>query len=156
MSVLQLFQKATRSEKVSKVHMQWSFSCHVSTLMYSSTTAAPKCNSLYAVLTMAFSPSYIFIHKPHTCGMLQYKVYSCNVLVALVKPTHTCLWKRTCSLFKNMMFISWRIWQLYIWPIESSWTFTNSTDLSRSILFATQKLDKRNSKPVYLTALATR
>jgi hypothetical protein len=66
--------------------------------------------------------------------------------------THLCLWKWTCSLFNNTMFISWRI-QLYIWPTGNSWTFTNSTDLSRSTLFATQKLDTRNSNLVYFTVL---
>jgi hypothetical protein len=43
-------------KKLAKCIWNGSFSCHVSTLMYSSTRAAPKSHSLYAMLTLAFSP----------------------------------------------------------------------------------------------------
>lgn len=103
-SALQLFQKATRSEKVSKVHMEWSFSCHVSTLMYASTRPAPKPNSLYCSAYLGIQ-SIIHLH-PQTIYMwvapiqsLQLQCFGCPCKT----HTHLCLWKWTCSLFNDMM-----------------------------------------------------
>jgi hypothetical protein len=69
--------------------------------------------------------------------------------------THLCLLKWTFSLFNNMVFISWRIRQFYIWPTENGCTFTNSSDLSRSSLFAKQKLDIPNSNGYKITTTTT-
>jgi hypothetical protein len=65
-SVLHSSKTQRKVKKSAKCVWNGSFSCHVSTLMCSRTTAALVPNSLYALRILVFSSSYIFNHKTHS------------------------------------------------------------------------------------------